>query len=87
MFTRMTDLPHDQVVNLKSFKAEDNIWIDAGARVIGGIVLGGVAVVTSGAETAHDIFAISVVDGVPARVPRHSKLRPIASLRKVASIN
>jgi maltose O-acetyltransferase len=48
----------------------DDVWIGAGAIVLGGVTIGDGAVIGAGAVVTSDIPADSVAVGVPARVVR-----------------
>ena len=45
----------------------DNVWIGAGAKVLGGVTVGPRAVIAAGAVVTRDVAPGSVVGGVPAR--------------------
>lgn len=45
----------------------DNVWIGAGATVVGGVTIGDRAVIAAGAVVTRDVAAGQVVGGVPAR--------------------
>ncbi|MGE4538314.1 MAG: DapH/DapD/GlmU-related protein [Desulfovibrio sp.] len=45
----------------------DNVWIGAGATVLGGVTIGDRAVVAAGAVVTREVAAGEVVGGVPAR--------------------
>lgn len=47
-----------------------DVWLGAGAIVLGGVAIGDGCVVGAGAVVAHDLPAYSVAVGVPARVIR-----------------
>lgn len=49
----------------------DNVWIGAGAVVLGGSRIGEGAVVAAGAVVRGDVEPYTIVGGVPARVIRH----------------
>jgi len=49
---------------------ERNVWIAAGATVIGGVTVGENSVVAAGAVVTHDVPPNSLVAGVPAKVIR-----------------
>lgn len=44
-----------------------NVWVGAGATILGGVTLGDGAVVAAGAVVTHDVEPASLVAGVPAR--------------------
>ena len=47
-----------------------DVWIGAGAIVLGGVAIGDGAVVAAGAVVTRDVAAASLVAGVPARAVR-----------------
>lgn len=47
---------------------EDDVWLGANAIVLPGIRIGAGAIVGAGAVVTHDVEAMSIVAGVPARV-------------------
>jgi len=51
----------------------DNVWIDANAVILDGVVVGKGAVVGAGAVVTKDVPEYAVVGGVPARVLRSRK--------------
>jgi serine O-acetyltransferase len=59
----------------------NNVYISAGARIIGGIRIGNDVVIGAGAVVTHDVADGSIVAGVPARVigrvePGYRAIRP-----------
>ncbi|MEO7496756.1 MAG: DapH/DapD/GlmU-related protein [Massilia sp.] len=54
----------------KPIKIEKNVWIAAGATIIGGVTVGENAVVAAGAVVTRDVPANTLVGGNPARVIR-----------------
>ena len=49
---------------------ERNVWIAAGATIIGGVTVGENSVVAAGAVVTHDVPPNTLVAGVPAKVIR-----------------
>ena len=47
---------------------EDEVWIGAGATILGGVRIGRGAVVAAGAVVGRDVESLCVVGGVPARL-------------------
>lgn len=62
-----------------------DVWIGAGAIVLGGVTIGDGAVVGAGSVVTHHIPAYAVVAGVPARVLRYrfseEEIRDLSRLR------
>jgi acetyltransferase-like isoleucine patch superfamily enzyme len=58
-------------VTAKPIVIERNVWIAAGATVIGGVTVGENAVIAAGAVVTKDVPPNTLVGGNPARVIRH----------------
>ncbi|ODA96299.1 transferase [Mesorhizobium sp. SEMIA 3007] len=56
--------------NAKPIVIERNVWIAAGATVIGGVTIGENAVIAAGSVVTKDVPANTLVGGNPARVIR-----------------
>lgn len=67
--TRGLDVPiMDQPVEPLPVVIRDNVWIGAGARILGGVEIGSGAVVGAGAVVTRNVPPNAVVAGVPAKV-------------------
>ena len=60
----------EQPVENRPTHIGSNVWIGAGARILGGVTVGDGCVVASGAVLVKDTPPNSIVAGVPARVIR-----------------
>jgi acetyltransferase-like isoleucine patch superfamily enzyme len=63
-------------VEAKPIVIEKNVWIAAGATIIGGVTVGENSVVAAGAVVTKDVPPDSLVAGVPARVIRSLEENP-----------
>lgn len=61
-------ITRDQPVIKRPVRIGNNVWIGAGARVLGGVSIGDGAIVGAGAVVKQDVPPGSVVAGVPARI-------------------
>lgn len=57
----------------RSIHIGKNVWIGAGAIVLGGVTIGDDAVIGAGAVVTKDVPAGMIAIGVPAKVVRHVK--------------
>jgi acetyltransferase-like isoleucine patch superfamily enzyme len=60
----------EQALTRERIVIEDDVWIGAGAKILGGVTIHQGAVVGAGAVVTSDVPANAVVAGVPARVIR-----------------
>jgi acetyltransferase-like isoleucine patch superfamily enzyme len=44
-----------------------DVWVGAGAIVLGGVTVGNGAIIAAGAVVTHDVYAFEIVAGVPAK--------------------
>jgi len=58
---------------LRKVTLEDNVWIGAGVRILGGVTIGTGSVVGAGAVVTKDIPPMSIAVGVPAHVVKSRK--------------
>lgn len=56
---------------LQTTRVGNDVWIGAGALVVGGVTIGDGAVVAAGAVVTRDVPPYAVVGGIPAKVLRH----------------
>lgn len=57
----------DQPLEYRPTKIEDDVWIGAGVRVLGGVTIHSHSIVAAGAVVTKDVAPGSIVAGVPAR--------------------
>ncbi|HVI97846.1 MAG TPA: sugar O-acetyltransferase [Sphingomonas sp.] len=68
-------------VTAKPITIERNVWIAAGATIIGGVTVGENSVVAAGAVVTRDVPPNSLVGGNPARVIRSIAVTEAMNLR------
>ena len=55
---------------------EDDVWLGAGATVVGGVTIGRGSIVAAGSVVTRDVEPFSVVAGVPATLVRSRLTNP-----------
>ncbi len=68
-----TDLPMRDTLEPRPVKIGSNVWIGAGARVLGSVDIGDNVVIGANAVVTKNIPSNSVAVGVPAKVIKHIK--------------
>jgi acetyltransferase-like isoleucine patch superfamily enzyme len=58
---------------LKKVIIEDDVWIGAGVRILGGVTIGTGSVIGAGAVVTKDIPPMSIAAGVPAHIIKSRK--------------
>ncbi|WP_202594345.1 DapH/DapD/GlmU-related protein [Oceanobacillus massiliensis] len=58
----------DQGVEYKRTLIEDNVWIGAGSRILGGTIIRSGSIIAAGAVVKNEIPNNVIVGGVPAKV-------------------
>ena len=58
----------DQGCELKKVTIEDNVWIGAGCRILGGCYIESGSIIAAGAVVKNKVKADSIMGGVPARI-------------------
>lgn len=63
------DVPtRDQGIREEPVRLGNDVWIGAGAKILGGVTVGDHAIVAAGAVVTRNVLAGAIVAGVPARV-------------------
>jgi acetyltransferase-like isoleucine patch superfamily enzyme len=57
-------------IEAKPIAIEENVWIAAGATILGGVTVGENSVIAAGAVVTKDVPPNSFVAGVPAKIIR-----------------
>lgn len=63
----------DQGCELKSTSIDNNVWIGAGCRILGGSSIKSGAIVASGAVVKNQVKQNSIVGGIPAKLIKERK--------------
>lgn len=67
----------DRLIQQRSVKIEDEVWLGAGVIILPGVVIGKGAIIGAGAVVTTDVPPFSIAVGAPARVVR--TLDPLAA--------
>ncbi len=59
------------VLNCRSVRIENNVWIGAGAMIMPGVTVGENAIIAGGAVVTKNVSANTVVGGCPAKIIRN----------------
>ena len=70
-------------IEARPIKIENDVWLAAGAMIIGGVTVGKNSVVAAGSVVTRDVPPDSFVAGVPAKVIRSLYGEPDLSLYKI----
>lgn len=73
IFTDVKQNIKDQGCEYKPTRIDDNIWIGAGCRILGGSTIHSGSIVAAGAVVKNEVQKNSIVGGIPARVIKERK--------------
>ena len=78
--TERMDIPiMQQEIELQRITIKDNVWIGAGAKILGGVVINSGAVIGANAVVTRDVPENAIVAGVPGRVIRYRGINNLES--------
>lgn len=75
---RYTDLDiniKDQGIEYKKTIIEDNVWVGAGCRILGGTIIRSGSIVAAGAVVKNEVPNNVIVGGIPAKVIKKRSLK------------
>ena len=74
-------LPYDHKTVNRGITIEDNVWIGACVKILGGVRIGEGAVVALGSVVVKDVPKCAVVAGVPAKVIKYRDIEKYNALK------
>jgi acetyltransferase-like isoleucine patch superfamily enzyme len=73
IYTELKKNIKDQGIEYRKTIIEDNVWVGAGSRILGGSMVRSGSIVAAGAVVKNEIKNNSIVGGIPAKIIKERK--------------